>query len=95
MFTGIAGGLAGLTEATLTPFERVQALLQMQQFHTKYKNTWSVFESVFTTYGLRELYRGYSIICLRNSLSNVLFFMCRGDMKSLMPVTTSRWRNAG
>lgn len=95
VFTGVAGGLAGLTEAILTPFERVQALLQMQQFHDKYKNTWSVFESVFKTYGLRELYRGYGSICLRNSLSNVIFFTSRSDIKKLMPHTTSRWKNAG
>lgn len=95
MFTAIAGGLAGLTEATLTPFERVQALLQMQQFHSKYKNTWSVFESVFRTYGIRELYRGYVSICIRNSLSNVIFFTCRSDIKKLMPKTPVRWKNAG
>lgn len=95
MFTGLAGGLAGLTEATLTPFERVQALLQMQQFHAKYKNTWSVFESVVSHYGLRELFRGYGAICLRNSVSNVLFFTSRNDIKQLMPKTKSRLRNAG
>ncbi|RNA41886.1 solute carrier family 25 member 51 [Brachionus plicatilis] len=69
--TAIAGGMAGLTEAFLTPLERVQSVLQMQQYHHRYKHTWHVFYDVNKIYGFRELYRGLTVICLRNSLSNM------------------------
>jgi hypothetical protein len=68
----------------------------MQQFHHKYKHTWHVFEDVVRKYGARELYRGYSAICLRNSFSNVIFFTCRAEIKHHLPSTPkqSQLRNA-
>ncbi|CAF0938166.1 unnamed protein product [Brachionus calyciflorus] len=91
--TAIAGAMAGLTEAFLTPLERVQAVLQMNQYHHRFKHTWHVFYDVNKTYGFRELYRGLTVICLRNSLSNVVFFTSRAQFKNYFPKTTSSFKN--
>lgn len=49
-----ASTLSGLTEALLTPFERVQTLLSIPTYNTKYKN----FMHTFSKLGFRELYTG-------------------------------------
>lgn len=93
LITAIAGGMAGLTEAFLTPLERVQSVLQMEQYHHRYKHTWHVFYDVNKTYGFKELYRGLTVICLRNSLSNVVFFTSRAQLKTFFPKTDSSIKN--
>lgn len=91
--TAISGGLAGLTEAFLTPFERVQSVLQMQQFHNRYKHTWHVFNEISRDHGVKELYRGISAICVRNSLSNAVFFTSRAKLKTFFPKTKNKLKN--
>jgi hypothetical protein len=93
LLTIFSAALAGLTEATLTPFERVQAVLQVQSFYQTYTNTWSVFKEIYQTNGLKELYRGYSTLCLRNSLSNILFFTSRAHLKTKFPKSKSKIKN--
>ena len=92
--TCLAGMGAGITEATLTPFERVQAVLQMQKYHASYRHTWHVFEDLTRMHGLRELYRGYSAICIRNSLSNSLFFAIRTPLREIFPTSKYRIENS-
>jgi len=94
IITGVSGGLAGLTEAILTPLERVQALLQMQKFHSSYRHTWHVFEKVTRAHGLKELYRGGTAICMRNSLSNCMFFTLRSPLKKAFPTTENSYENS-
>ena len=94
IITGISACLAGLTEASLTPFERVQAVLQMQKFHNSYTNTLDVFRDITKNYGFKELYRGLSAICFRNGLSNILFFTSRQPLKAAFPETKSQLTNA-
>lgn len=94
LITSVSGALAGLTEAVLTPFERVQALLQMQKYHGHYRHTWHVFEAVAKSHGPRELYRGLSAICMRNSLSNALFFSLRTPLKQMFPRTDNKFENS-
>ena len=89
----VSGALAGLSEALLTPFERVQAVLQMQQFHESYKHTLHVFQQMSKNHGFKELYRGFTAICLRNSMSNSLFFSLRAPLKARFPKTTQRLEN--
>jgi hypothetical protein len=91
--TAISAGLAGLTEATLTPFERIQAILQMQQYHKRYRHSWDVFYDITKLHGVKELYRGYSAILFRNSCSNALFFTARTPLKSMFPHTTNQLQN--
>ena len=77
---------AGLTEAVLAPFERVQMLLQDQHYHQRFRNTAHAF-SVLRHYGLPELYRGWTPILLRNSMSNVMFFGLRDAISHRIPHT--------
>ncbi|XP_009954341.1 PREDICTED: solute carrier family 25 member 51 [Leptosomus discolor] len=84
----MAAVLAGTTEAVLTPFERVQTLLQDYKHHDKFTNTYQAFK-VLRVYGMREYYRGLVPILLRNGPSNALFFGLRGPIKQCLPEATS------
>ncbi|NWQ93610.1 S2551 protein, partial [Burhinus bistriatus] len=84
----MAAVLAGTTEAVLTPFERVQTLLQDYKHHDKFTNTYQAFK-VLKVYGMREYYRGLVPILLRNGPSNALFFGLRGPIKQCLPEATS------
>ncbi|KTG00161.1 hypothetical protein cypCar_00022855 [Cyprinus carpio] len=81
----IAAVLAGTAEAVLTPFERVQTLLQDPRQHGNFQNTEHIFRVLLQQHGIRELYRGLVPILLRNGPSNVFFFGLRGPMKELLP----------
>ena len=93
LLNGFAGIFAGLTEATLTPFERIQAILQTEKYHDKYKNTFHAFKEIHREYGFRELYRGLNAICIRNGLSNSIFFSLRKPIAELFPKTNSQLKN--
>eukprot|EP00064_Thunnus_orientalis_P004182 superscaffoldBa00000372_g4193 len=85
-----AAALAGTAEAFLTPFERVQTLLQDHRHHGRFNNTAHIFRTLLTEYGVRECYRGLVPILLRNGPSNVLFFGLRGPIKEQLPEATSQ-----
>lgn len=85
-----AAALAGTTEAILTPFERVQTLLQDHRHHGRFNNTGHTFKTLLKEYGFRECYRGLVPILLRNGPSNVLFFGLRGPIKEQLPQATSQ-----
>lgn len=70
----ISSVLAGWSEASLMPFERVQTLLQNKHFFPSYRNTFHTITSLVTQHGVSELYRGLVPILLRNSGGNVLYF---------------------
>ena len=50
----IASCCSGLTEALLTPFERVQTLMQIPSYNSQFKNFFSAFRQM----GVREMYTG-------------------------------------
>ena len=81
-----AAVLAGLTEAVLTPFERVQMLLQDKKYHQTYRNTFHAFAEL-RRFGLCEYYRGLTPILIRNSLSNAMFFTLRDEIGTRLPPT--------
>ncbi|XP_048846071.1 mitochondrial nicotinamide adenine dinucleotide transporter SLC25A51-like [Brienomyrus brachyistius] len=86
LLTGsMAAILAGTMGATLTPFERVQALLQDHRHHGCFSNTFHAFRTLVQDYGVRELYRGMGPILLRNGPYNMLFFGLRGPIKNSLP----------
>lgn len=85
-----AAALAGTTEAILTPFERVQTLLQDHRHHGRFNNTAHTFRTLLSEYGIRECYRGLVPILVRNGPSNVLFFGLRGPIKEQLPQASSR-----
>ncbi|XP_063770324.1 mitochondrial nicotinamide adenine dinucleotide transporter SLC25A51 [Pseudophryne corroboree] len=80
----VAAILAGTTEALLTPFERVQTLLQDYKHHDRFTNTFQAFK-VLRPYGIREYYRGLVPILVRNGPSNALFFGLRNPIKQCLP----------
>ncbi|KAE9547767.1 hypothetical protein FO519_009023 [Halicephalobus sp. NKZ332] len=75
-----AAFLAGATEALLCPLERVQTLLQSNAYHKDFRNTKGAFIHV-NKFGLKEFYRGFSLIVFRNGTSNALFFTLREPLK--------------
>ncbi|XP_075458965.1 mitochondrial nicotinamide adenine dinucleotide transporter SLC25A51 isoform X2 [Ascaphus truei] len=80
----VAAILAGTTEALLTPFERVQTLLQDYKHHDRFTNTYRAF-TVLRPYGIKEYYRGLVPILVRNGPSNALFFGLRNPIKKCLP----------
>lgn len=80
----MAATLAGTTEAILTPFERVQALLQDRHQQRKYTNTVQSFHQL-KRFGLREYYRGLTPILLRNGPSNAVYFGLREPIRNILP----------
>ncbi|XP_067106780.1 mitochondrial nicotinamide adenine dinucleotide transporter SLC25A51 [Osmerus mordax] len=85
----VAAILAGTAEAALTPFERVQTLLQDPRHHARFQNTVHTFRMLLQEHGVRECYRGLVPILLRNGPSNALFFALRGPLKDLLPQADS------
>ena len=79
-----AAMLAGTTEAVLTPFERVQTLLQAKNTPKSFKNTFHAFRGL-QQHGMSEYFRGLSPILLRNGPSNVIFFLLRGKARDVLP----------
>ncbi|GFO37403.1 solute carrier family 25 member [Plakobranchus ocellatus] len=84
----IAAMISGTLEATLMPFERIQTLMQNREFHSRFSNTPDAFRHVWS-YGLKEYYRGLSLIIWRNGPSNVAFFLGREYLQELGPQSTS------
>lgn len=85
----IASVLAGTTESILTPLERTQVLLQTPKYNQFIRNGYHAFSIMYQHYGLIEYYRGFTLILIRNSISNILFFACRKPLKNILPNSTS------
>lgn len=88
-----AAVMAGATEALLTPFERLQILMQDRRYHQRFANTWHAAREV-RRHGLGEWYRGMVPILIRNGASNVLFFGLRERLKAAAPHDGSRYSSA-
>lgn len=80
-----AAFLAGTAEAALTPFERVQTLLQDHRHAGRFRNTAHAFGTLLREHGVRECYRGLIPVLLRNGPSNMLFFGLRGPLRQQLP----------
>ena len=85
----LASALAGSTEAILTPLERTQVLLQTPKYNTSIRNGMHAFLLMYQQYGIQEYYRGLTLILIRNSTSNMIFFACRKPIKDLLPSASS------
>jgi hypothetical protein len=79
-----AAGMAGGTEAILSPFERVQTLMMDRKNTCTFKNTPHAFLCL-RQYGLKEYYRGLTAILLRNGPSNIIFFCYRDSLGGRLP----------
>jgi Mitochondrial carrier protein len=76
----IAAMLSGCTEALLTPFERIQTILQHRPFQQEFKNTAHVAMRLYHM-GWREYYRGFTAVIVRNAPSSALFFLLRDPVR--------------
>lgn len=81
----IAANVAGASEALLTPFERIQTLMQNSSFHNEFKNSHHAMKVIAVDYGIKEFYRGLVPILLRNGPSNALFFLLRDEAHAILP----------
>ena len=79
---------AGCTEAIFAPFERVQVVLQIKDFHGNLRNSAHAFITI-SRLGVGEMYRGLSAILLRNGPSNALFLGLRQPLKQALPHSES------
>ena len=82
----LAAFLSGASEATFTPFERLQSLMQHKGFNYSISNSFRGFKLVLQ-HGVRELYKGYLLIVFRNGSSNILFFGIKDMLKTYTPPT--------
>lgn len=90
--SAIAAILAGSVEAVLTPFERVQTLLQDSAYQKQFINMKHAVKVIGLEYGFREYYRGLTPILLRNGPSNVVFFVLREELNTYIPdAKSSTW----
>jgi len=80
-----AAFLAGCTEATLAPFERVQVILQDSKHNCAYRNTAHALRELWVRHGVREYYRGLTAVLLRNGPSNIIFFGSREKIRESLP----------
>ncbi|ETW04041.1 hypothetical protein, variant [Aphanomyces invadans] len=83
-----AAFLSGTSEAILTPFERIQTLLQTTKYNSTFSSAADAVVKV-TRRGLREHYRGVTAILIRNAPSNIIFFGLREPVRDLLPLTTT------
>ncbi|XP_060064434.1 mitochondrial nicotinamide adenine dinucleotide transporter SLC25A51-like [Ylistrum balloti] len=82
--------MAGVFESVLTPFERVQVLMQDRNYHSRFNNTIHAFKEV-RVLGLKEFYRGQSAILYRNCSSNIAFFLVRDYFMEAHPQASSEY----
>lgn len=87
----LAAVLAGSVEAILTPFERIQTLLQDSTYQKDFINMKHVVKVIGSDYGFCEYYRGLVPILLRNGPSNVVFFTLREELNDRIPNVTTIW----
>ena len=80
----IAAFGAGSTEALLVPFERVQVIMQVKDYHGDLQNSVHAFRTI-SRHGIPELYRGLTAILLRNGPSNVFFLGLREPLTEVLP----------
>ena len=76
-----ASFLSGCTEAVLTPFERIQVILQDSKQHNNYANTADALQKIKSNFGISELYRGMTAITFRNGAGNIVFFYAKEKSK--------------
>lgn len=88
----IAALMAGTIEATLTPLERVQTLLQDNNYNKSFMNMRHAIKIISNDHSFSEFYRGLTPILLRNGPSNVSFFFLREAANSYIIIQPTTWK---
>lgn len=91
----VASLLAGCFEALLTPFERMQTLLAISEHkdYVRVQNTIHTILKIKKHYTIKEYYRGFTAILLRNGPSTALFFLLREPIKESLPEVNNNFQN--
>lgn len=79
--TILAGVACGTMEAIVMPLERVQLLLVSSKYHDQFKNTFDAFIKIGKVYGVKEYYRGFTVIWMRSASANAIFFLMKGEAR--------------
>lgn len=87
----IAALVAGTAEASLTPFERVQTLLQDNHYNKNFTNMRHAIKVIASEYSVSEFYRGLTPILLRNGPSNISFFLLREAASTYIVIPSTSW----
>jgi len=87
----IAALVAGTAEAALTPFERVQTLLQDNHYNKNFINMRHAIKIIASDYSVSEFYRGLTPILLRNGPSNISFFLLREAATTYIVIPPTAW----
>lgn len=74
-----AGIISGTCEAFFMPFDRILILLVHAPYYGKFRNLPHAFKVVQREYGMREYYRGFSLMVIRNTASNCGFFIAKAE----------------
>lgn len=83
IFTGVVSGVA---ETVMCPFERLQTLLATNKYHELIKNSNQALLYVWSNYGVKELYRGWTPIMFRNSVGTSMFFVGKDIIDKHVPM---------
>ncbi|KAL1449780.1 hypothetical protein WDU94_002255 [Cyamophila willieti] len=81
---------AGSIEAILTPFERLQTLLQDSAYNKELTSTQHLIKRIYKEHGFKEYYRGLSAVLLRNGPANVVFFIARDEVQKCFPTSPGK-----
>ncbi|XP_063793313.1 solute carrier family 25 member 53 [Pseudophryne corroboree] len=87
----LSGFLSGAIEATLlVPFERIQNILQDSRNNARFPSASSILHE-FQTYSKRQyltigVYRGFTIILVRNMLGSAIFLSCKEPMRDMLNI---------
>ncbi|CAH1162963.1 unnamed protein product [Phaedon cochleariae] len=73
--------VSATVEAAFVPFERIQVLLVHSKYNDRFKNMVHTFREVHKHYGVREFYRGFTVVWIRNIASNCCFFITKGEIQ--------------
>lgn len=87
--TIIAASFSGAVESLLTPFERVQTLLQDHRQVKRFRNSAHVLTLLTSSRDPTQMYRGLSAVLIRNSLSSAIFFTLKLPVDQLSSTIAS------
>jgi hypothetical protein len=80
MSSALAGAASGVSEAALTPFERLQTMMQHRDYNAVVRNSAHAARHCLG-HGVKELYRGFTPVLLRCVATNTAFFTLRKPLK--------------
>ncbi|XP_023017250.1 mitochondrial nicotinamide adenine dinucleotide transporter SLC25A51 [Leptinotarsa decemlineata] len=89
-----ASAASGTLEAGFMPFERVQVLLVHAKYNKRFRNMFHAFKQLRAQYGLKEYYRGFTIIWMRNICSNSCFFITKSELQKLQIMKDKRVKDS-